>query len=321
MLSNDNLGMLAAAGTAVCWAFTAIFFSAASRRVGQLNVNLVRLVVACVLLALACAVMGLYRGAPTAQLVLLALSGLVGLTLGDAAGFSGLQILGPRRASLIQALAPGFAALMMVPLLGETLNFVGVAGMLITLGGVAWVVLERAAPGEVQGKLLFGIGMSVLGALGQAGGLILSKAGLGMLEPRGLLNHWAGLGNGDTIELSALYGTLIRMLAGTLLLVAYAVVAGRVGAAVTSLRDRKALAQTGAGAFFGPFVGVSLSLAAVSLTNTAVAATIMAVSPVIVIPIVAIVYKQRVTWRAILGALVAFAGVAVLAYRDEIAAL
>ena len=299
---------------------TALFFSAAARRIGQFHVNQIRLVQACALLAIACAVTGAFAHAPWVQLVLLALSGLVGLTLGDAALFLALQILGPRRGSLIMALAPGFAALMMVPLLGETLSWIGVVGMVVTLGGVMWVVLERGQPGEIQGNLILGVTMGVLGAAGQAGGLILSKAGLGMANPEGLLNSISGITTENVVTVSPLYGTLIRMLAGTVILVGYCIAVGKFGETLRKLKDRKAVGQTSAGAFFGPFVGVTLSLAAVAWTNTAVAATIMAISPVLVIPIVRIVYKQKITWRAVAGAIVAITGVAVLTFRAQIAA-
>ncbi|MCA8935127.1 MAG: DMT family transporter [Planctomycetes bacterium] len=318
-ITQDAQGIAAAFGTAFCWSMTALFFSAAARRVGQFHVNQIRLVQACVLLALACLVTGAFSSAPTNQLILLAASGLVGLTLGDAALFLALQIIGPRRGSLIMALSPGFAALLMVPLLGETLSWIGVVGMIVTIAGVMWVVLERGQPGEIEGNAGWGVFWGVLGALGQAGGLILSKAGLGMRVPGGLLNSVSGITSSNVESLSPLYGTLVRMLAGTVILVGYGIIVGRFGQTLKSLKDRKALGQTSAGAIFGPFIGVTLSLAAVAWTNTAVAATIMAISPVLVIPIVRIVYKQAVTWRAVIGALIAFAGVAVLTFRERLA--
>lgn len=318
LISQDAQGIAAAFGTAFCWSMTALFFSAAARRIGQFHVNQIRLVQACVLLAIACLAMGAFSYAPPMQLLLLAASGLVGLTLGDAALFLCLQILGPRRGSLIMALSPGFAALLMVPLLGETLSWIGVVGMIVTIAGVMWVVLERGQPGEIEGSARWGVFWGVLGALGQAGGLILSKAGLGMGDPQGLLNTVGGITGENVITLSPLYGTLVRMLAGTVLLIGYCAAAGRLGETWKKLKDRKALGQTSAGAVFGPFIGVTLSLAAVAWTNTAVAATIMAISPVLVIPIVWIVYKQTVSWRAIVGALIAFAGVALLTFRERV---
>src|SRR5690606_25565516 len=127
-LSQDAQGVAAAFGTAFCWALTALFFSAASRRIGQFHVNQIRLVQACIVLALACAVTGTFIAAPMPQLVLLALSGLVGLTLGDAAGFLSLQILGPRRTTLRTAPAPGCEALLTTPQAGDSRGRGGASG-------------------------------------------------------------------------------------------------------------------------------------------------------------------------------------------------
>ncbi len=316
--STDAQGVAAAAGTAICWAMTAVFFSAASRRIGQLHVNKIRLLLALVLLAAACAVFGAYQAVPAPQLVLLSLSGVVGLALGDAALFSALRIIGPRRGSLIMSLSPGFAAVLMLPLLDETLSWAGVVGMLLTVGGIAWVVLERGQPGEIEGNAAVGVALGVLGAVGQSVGLILAKAGLGAASASSRLGAFAAAG-GSAPPVHPLLGTLVRMLAATVLLFGYGLVTGSLRDTFRALADRRALRMTAAGAVFGPVIGVTLSLTAISLTNTAVAATIMATSPVIVIPLVWIIYRHRVSPRAILGALVAIAGVAVLTYREPIA--
>jgi drug/metabolite transporter (DMT)-like permease len=317
---TESAGLAAAAATAVCWSFSAVFFSAAARRVGQYHVNQVRLVQACVLLAIACAALGLYAFVPLRQLVLLSLSGLVGLTLGDAAGFKSLQILGARRASLLGALVPGIVAVMMWPLLNESLSVVGVLGMIITVAGIMWVVLERGQPGEIHGSAALGVFLGVLGAVGQAAGQLFSTAGMGMAAPHGFMNEWAGVTAENVVSTHPMLGTLVRMVAGCALLLAFAAARRTLAQTAATLKDGRALAQTTGGAFFGPFIGVTLSLTAFKYANPAVASTVIATSPVLVIPIVRIVYKQQITPRAVIGALVAVAGVAVLALRLEIAA-
>jgi drug/metabolite transporter (DMT)-like permease len=66
------------------------------------------------------------------------------------------------------------------------------------------------------------------------------------------------------------------------------------------------------GSLFGPFLGVSFSLLAVKHTATGIAATIMAIVPVLIIAPSVALFKEKVTLREIVGALVAVAGVAVL---------
>jgi drug/metabolite transporter (DMT)-like permease len=278
---TESAGLAAAAATAVCWSFSAVFFSAAARRVGQYHVNQVRLVQACVLLAIACAALGLYAFVPLRQLVLLSLSGLVGLTLGDAAGFKSLQILGARRASLLGALVPGIVAVMMWPLLNESLSVVGVLGMIITVAGIMWVVLERGQPGEIHGSAALGVFLGVLGAVGQAAGQLFSTAGMGMAAPHGFMNEWAGVTAENVVSTHPMLGTLVRMVAGCALLLAFAAARRTLAQTAATLKDGRALAQTTGGAFFGPFIGVTLSLTAFKYANPAVASTVIATSPVL----------------------------------------
>jgi drug/metabolite transporter (DMT)-like permease len=69
---------------------------------------------------------------------------------------------------------------------------------------------------------------------------------------------------------------------------------------------------TSIGAIFGPFLGVSFSLLAVQQTATGIASTIMSIVPVLIIPPAVLVLHERVSARALIGAIAAVAGVALL---------
>lgn len=318
IFTNETAGALAATGTAFCWALAALFFTSAARRIGQFSLNQIRLLMAIVLLSAACAIAGVFVQVPLSQVSLLALSGVAGLTLGDAAYFFALQTIGPRRGALVLSLHPMFTALLGVLLLGEGLTWIGVAGMVVTLAGVAWVVAERSAPGELHGSLWLGVLGGVGGAVGQAVGAILAKAGLGY-APGSVLEQMSGLDAASRVEVHAFLGTLIRMISGFVPLMLFALVLGAVPRTFEKVRDGKAMAACLGGSVFGPFVGVSLSLYALTRVDSYVAATIFATAPVLVIPLVWVVYKERVSWRAVLGALVACAGVGMLTLREQIA--
>jgi drug/metabolite transporter (DMT)-like permease len=301
--SPQTLGQLAALGTAVCWAVSALAFAAASRRVGVLPLNLIRLVIALGFLALAA--WGL-RGLPLPLDASprawgwLSISGLIGFLFGDLCLFRAYVLIGPRIASLMMSLAPLLTALIGWLLLGETLGGRDALGMALTVGGIAWAVLERAAPDEPAAeraepaprRSASGLALGFGGALGQAGGLVLSKLGMGSYD-----------------AVAATEVRVIAAIAGYALFVAAVRGWPRVGAA---LRDRRAVAFTALGAFFGPFLGVSLSLYAVRHTVAGVAASIMALQPVLIIPLVVVVHRERVGIGGIAGALVAVAGVALL---------
>jgi drug/metabolite transporter (DMT)-like permease len=294
-------GQLAALGAATCWAFSALFFANATRSMGVLSLNIIRLVVGFGFLsAAAWALRGLplpVDASPHAW-GWLAVSGLMGFVFGDLCLFMAYVRIGTRLASLMMALAPLLTALIGWLLLGETLTGRDALGMSLTVAGIGWAVFERNPGASAQGSalepraLLNGLALGFGGALGQAGGLVLSKL---------------GMGNYDAVA-----ATQVRVLAG---IAGYFLILTalrwwpRVG---ESLSDRRALGFATLGAFFGPFLGVTLSLFAVRHTVAGVAASIMALQPVIIIPMVVILYRERVGIGGVLGALVAVAGVALL---------
>jgi drug/metabolite transporter (DMT)-like permease len=305
-LSLETLGQLAALGTAGCWAVSALAFAAAGRRVGVLPLNLIRLVMALGFLIMAAWVL---RGLPLPLDASprawgwLAVSGLVGFLFGDLCLFRSYVLIGPRLASLMMSLAPLLTALIGWRVLGELLSGRDALGMALTVGGIAWAVLDErdpapslaeAAPAATPAsrRLAAGLALGFLGALGQAGGLVLSKLGMGGYD-----------------AVAATQVRVIAAIAGYALFVAAARGWPRVASA---LRDRRALAFTAVGAFFGPFLGVSLSLFAVRHTVSGVAASIMALQPVLIIPLVVLLHRERVGIGGIAGALVAVAGVALL---------
>ncbi len=291
------LGESAALGTACCWAITALAFESAGKRVGSLPVNLIRLLVASILLV---PVVWVRHGsplpldAPRHAWTWLGLSGLVGFTLGDLCLFRAFVLIGARLSMLMMALAPPLAALLGFVALGETLAAKDWVGMTMTLTGVAWVIVERApAADRPSGRpswvgVLLGLG----GATGQAVGLILSKHGMA-----------------DYDAFAANQIRVLAAIAGFAVIFTASGMWPRVGRAV---RHGHAMTRITIGAVFGPFLGVSLSLVAVQHTAAGIAATIMSITPVVILPVSRWGLGERVTRRAVLGAILAVAGTAVL---------
>jgi drug/metabolite transporter (DMT)-like permease len=295
-MDTPLLGEFAALGTACCWAATAMAFESAGKRIGSLPVNLIRLVIGfCFLTALTWIVRGqpLPTDATPRAWLFLGLSGLIGFSFGDLCLFRAFVLIGSRLSILIMSLVPPIAAVLGWLVLGETLRNRELLGMALTVGGVAWVVRERIPHADgARRPPAWGVLLAIGGALGQAGGLILSKKGMAGYD--------------------AFASNQIRVLAG---IAGFSVLftALRLWPRVfEALRQPAAMSRTAFGAFFGPFLGVSLSLVAVAHAPAGVAATIMAISPVILLPATRWRSGEPVTWRASLGALVALAGTAVL---------
>jgi drug/metabolite transporter (DMT)-like permease len=293
------LGEGAALATASCWAVGSLLFARAARRLGAFTLNQARITLALVILsAILLASRGVAWVPPGSgkNIAILIVSGLCGLTLGDWAFFRALVYLGPRQSTLFMTLAPPMAAALAFPLLGESLGPTALVGMALTLGGVVWVVRERGGAPVPPGHRIRGAVLGVLAAMGQGVGLVLSKIGMShVIDP--------------------LPATAIRMAGGAMGVWALALAAGKVGQLRRLQEDRHARWATLGATLLGPVFGIWLSLVAVRFTDTGIAATLMATTPVLVLPLVMLVEKERVTIRALLGALVSVTGVAMLVLR------
>jgi drug/metabolite transporter (DMT)-like permease len=294
------MGEIAALATSFCWSLTSIQFTLAGQRVGSGVVNRTRLVLATVYLSLAHLL--LYGElwpihAEPFRWGWLGLSATTGLVLGDACLFRAFLLIGTRRAVLLSTLVPVISALVAWGWLGETLNLAEMGAVLLTVGGVAWVVSERQPEqeGSVVSKRQYALGVLLgLGfALGQALGLVIAKQGL----------------IGDFPPLSA---ALIRMIVATGVIWLFTLAAGWVRATWPALRDKKARLFIAGGALTGPFVGVWLSMVAVQHTHVGIASTLMALSPIILIPLGHWIFREQISPRSVAGTIVALAGATVI---------
>ncbi len=290
-------GQIAALITAACWTVTAMSFESAGRRIGSMVVNLLRLVLALVFLSAFGYVMR-GRAFPTDAgahaWIWLSLSGLIGFVIGDLALFRAFVVIGARISMLLMSFVPMLTAILGYLIMGERLSISDVAGMALTTSGVMLVVSQRQARGNEKPKRLpvKGIALGLCGALGQAGGLVLSKYGMG--------------------DYDAFAATQIRVIAGSIGFIVIFTVIGWWPNVISAFKDRGGITRMSLGAFFGPFLGVSFSLLAVQNTQAGVAATIMSITPILMIAPAAAIFKERITPRAVVGAVIAVAGVALV---------
>jgi drug/metabolite transporter (DMT)-like permease len=295
---GSGAGEIAALATAVCWTGSALANEAAARRMGILSLNLLRLVLASVLLA---ATAALVRGralpldVPDSASSWLLLSGLLGLVFGDFCLFRAFVLIGVRRSMLVATVTPALAALIAWPALGERLVARDVAGMVLTVAGVGTVILgRRGQPSTAATRLWPGVPLALGGALGQAAGLVLAKIGLTGLT-----------------QVHPIAGTQIRLAAG---IVGFAVLITlsrrwwRLGAAAS---DAAGLGMVVLAAVFGPCLGITLSLYAVTQAQAGVAASLMSLTPIFLVP-VARLRGEVVGLPGALGPLIAVAGVVLL---------
>lgn len=293
---NNHLGEFAALATAFFWTVTSLSFESASRKVGSLSVNIIRLVIGFAFLSIFNLIrrgMLLPTDANLDNWIWLTLSGLVGFVFGDLFLFKSYTIIGSRFSMLIMTLVPPITTFFSWIILGEKLKLLHFLGMTLTFSGIAMAIFSRNGKGEKLSLKLApkGILFAIGGAVGQALGLVLSKLGLGDYDP--------------------FAATQIRVIAGILGFTILVTVLSRWKQIIIATRDRSGMSAISLGAFFGPFLGVSFSLISVKYTEAGIAATIMALVPVIIIAPAVLLFKQKVTLPEIIGAIISVCGVAV----------
>lgn len=319
----DKLGAAAAFGTAVFWTASAIAFEGASRKVGALAVNFWKVAMALVLLTLSSFAFGgggLPFGAPGRSWLFLSLSGLIGFVIADTFLFNAYVLIGSRVTVVFQALTPLFSAAFGYFILGESMRASSLVGMATVVSGIVVLVVARnaareramretatretatrhaataaqspatagaqAARGAVQAK---GYLFAFLSTVFQALGLITSKLGLAGID--------------------AIPATQIRVMAAIVGFGVQALVLRRANEVFAGpFRERRVAGRIAIGSVVGPFLGVTLSLYALQHTDVGTASTLMALTPVLIIPPSILFMKQKVSAGEIAGAAVAVAG-------------
>ena len=290
------IGELAALGTSLSWSFGSMFFTISSRRIGSNVVNRVRLAVGLALLLIAHLIIFgrlLPNNVMAYHWFWFGLSGIIGFMIGDTLLFKSFVLMGPRLTQLIMSTVPVFGAIIAWLFLHEILKLTDIMAILITLAGISWVILGHKNDEQQKGQFFIGIMCALGAALCQALGLILSK--------KGLSNNF-----------SALSGNIIRIFVATTCIWIFALFRGTTISSLKKLKDKKATLAMSGGAFFGPFVGVWLSLIAVQHTYVGIASTLMALPPIILIPLSVWIFKEKITFGALFGTIIAVCGVALI---------
>ena len=299
----NYLGELISIGVAFSWTATALLSEFGSKRLGNLTLNVLRMALALLFsMVLFITVTGspMPAGASAEAAGWMLLSGLVGYVIGDFCLFQCYIIIGSRYGQLFMTLAPLSAAVMAWITLGQQMTMMNIAAMMMTLLGIGISVLGRGEHHKVSLKLpLNGVLFAIGAAVCQGVGLVLSKIGMDHYETAANMPEWL-------IPFNANFYRCVAGIIGFTLLMYF-----RKGMAPLreALHDRKGLIAATATTIFGPFVGVGFSLMAVQYTGAGIASTLMAMTPIIIILPSYWLFHEKITWRAVLGAVISVVGV------------
>lgn len=321
------MGALASLTSAACWACASLLFARLGRQTHPAAMNFLKCSIALLLMMATMVAFGLAPWplqATSRELGLLTASGLIGLALGDTCYFQALVRLGPRRTLLLAALVPVITTALGTLVLGELPTLRMLAGMALTVGGVVWVVRERqpaapapapapdasespesgdrpapqgsispSTPGGMTAVERAGLGFAVLAALCQSSGQLLTRSAAADLS---------------TMELS-----IVRLGAGVVGIAVQLVLLGQVRAVAVPFRSAATAWTLAIATFLGTYCGVWFMNYGLQHAPIGVASTLNSTSPIFILPLSALVLGERVSLRAIAGAVVAVCGIAVLA--------
>lgn len=287
-------GEIAGLATALCWTVTAMSFQFASRRIGSVAVNVIRLFLALLFYMVYTRVtLGhwLPFDASGKAWLYLSISGLIGFVLGDYFLFKSYEYISSKISMLMMTLAPPVAAVLGWFMMSEPFSWLNIMGMLLVLGGVALVVLKKEkANGVKQMRYsVKGVLYALGGAVGQGVGAVFSKIGMGDYDP--------------------FAASQIRVITGLIGFIVMITLMRKWGSVLQGTKDRKSFTALSLGSFFGPFLGVSLGMVAFKYTSVGVASTLMATVPVFILAPTHFVFKEKLTLNEVLGALVAVVGI------------
>ena len=299
------LGELISIGVAFSWTATALLSEYGSKRMGNLTLNALRMAITIIFSLI---MFWVFTGSPlparasTEAYLWMMLSGVVGYVIGDFCLFQCYIIIGSKFGQLFMTLAPIAAAVTAWATLGQQMRPQGILAMAVTLIGIAITVLGRGDHHRVSLKLpLNGVLFAIGAAVCQGVGLVISKIGMDHYE--------ATIASPTAPWMLPFFANFFRCtagIAGFLLLMHF-----REG--YSSLRrnatDGKSMTAAIATSIFGPFVGVGCSLMAVQYTGAGIASTLMALTPIIIILPAYWLFRQPITPRSVLGAVISCIGV------------
>ena len=277
--------------SACSWALGAILWCKLGERLSSYSMNLAKTAIGTLCLGVVLLFVGT-EAIPSRSIVFLALSGILGIAVGDTFFFLALMQLGPRRASLMGALNPVAIAVAAAALLGERPTTGAWAGIVATTFGVGWVLWERSPSGHGPECSPSGVRWGLLSVLCTAGAVLLAKVGVASVP--------------------TVHAAWIRLLAGSAGLALWGASRSELGGWVDPFRRGTLLAKVAVAVLVVVFGGFWLSLVALKHIDAAIAGTLNATGPLFILPMSVLFMKEKLSLRAVLGTGIAVGGVGLL---------
>jgi len=291
----NYIGEIAALSAAMFWSVSSFVFTTVSIRIGSIQLNIDRMIMAVVLIFITMVIFNIDRTITNSQIIWLSASGFVGLVIGDTFLFRTFKEIGPRVGMLVMSSNPAIAAFTAFLLLDERISLWGILGIIITLAGVSLVILDPKKMGNKFPITAIGLFYGFIAAAGQGVGLVFAK-----------MAYMDG-------EIHTFTATFVRIFSAIIILLPLAAVFRRYKNPFKLYAANKpTLGLVFLGSIIGPYLGITLSFVAIIYTQVGIASTLMSTVPILMLPLSVLVYKEKLSLNAVIGAIIAFSGIAVL---------
>lgn len=294
---NNFIGEIAALSAALLWAISSVVYSRLGLKIPPLQLNFYKGIIAIAFISLTLTIQNTaFTNLSFNTIALLFLSGIIGIGLGDTAYFAALNSIGARRTLLLETSSPAMGALLALVFIEEQLTSGAWCGILLTILGIAWVISERNPVNKITVSRK-GIIWGILAAIAQAIGSVVSRFAL------------------IQSNISPLESTLIRLLGGTLIVfgLLFLPTNNRQMQIKWQLTARS-LGIIAIAAFGSTYLGIWLQQTALKFSPTGIAQTLLATSPLFILPLVTL-RGEKISLRAILGVLLSLGGIAFMFQR------
>jgi len=291
LLSQQIFFGIVALTSAASWAFATILWRKIGEEISPFSMNISKGILGVLYLAVILLIFGT-KPVDTRSFLFLGASGLLGITIGDTLFFISLMHLGPRLSSLMGALTPVFIALSSVVFLREKPSFLAWVGIFLTVSGVSWALWERTEQKEIIKNKFLGITYRLLSIVCFAAGTILAKIGVESVPP--------------------LQATFIRLSWAVMGLILWGCINHQLKDWLIPFKNLYLLRRVSYIVLVIVFGGFWLSLIALKYINASMASTLNSTAPLFILPMAAIMLKEKISIRSVLGAVIAVCGVALI---------
>ena len=298
------IGEIAAIGAAIVWACATWIYGQFGHRFSAMQLNIIKGLVASIMMLLVMPLIPMPEFELSANhFWILAISGIIGIAIGDSAYFAALKRIGANKTLLLESLAPPLSGVLALMFLGAALTLQSWLGVVITTLAVTFVVFQPSnsvSDDSTNQAQWSGIGYGLVASVCQASGVVIS--------------HYA-LVAGD---IPPLLGALIRLTIGVFaVMIIVPFVENKPYSSIK--RDLWEMTKLDklwllSAIFVGTFLALWLQQIALKNANPAIAQTLIATSPVFILVIYAL-KGEKVSKQSLIGTLAAIGGISLFFYQ------